>query len=367
MNNSSNLLIATLGTDFQLERYFALIQTQAFENEIKKDLELISNWQDADRFFEGHARFILSLNLYNQQGIGIEMWFNLLNRIYEISPQAYDRIHKGTAYYHAGIMSLLNYNYIEGFEWLDYAFEQDIPTERVGNEGCPAIWTLSFDPRLNKDTRPNDFGVTLSIRNKVNELLKKINSLESSFTLEESDLRNKINMSFLNTTSNRVIRASWVAFIGNIMNKERTIRYLNIAPKSGEIQLLAHKTLVDLTLILESLLKKSNCASSCGVIPTDTLGNLINKIVPNKYSAINLTHGKLITTTIHQNYSQIIEDINTAEAVPENKLAIAFTLSNKVRNHSHHLFNMEYISKEVLDSLFIRISYAILSVIVNLY
>lgn len=363
MSNSFNLIVSTLGKSFEIQQYFALINTESFRNEIKKDLQLISKKvQNPDRFFEEHARYILNLNFEQRQKIGLEMWLSLLDIIKSVDEPIYKSMHKGTAFYHTGVMYLLNDRWIDGLEWLDYAFEQDTKNKTKGIVERPATWTLSFDPRTTEQKRPNDFGISNNVEEYMKELFKDINKIDSNFNTAIDDFRKKIKSTFLDASSNRSIRSAWCTFLGNLMNKKHILRYLRLGPKERCIQVTAHKSFVELTLILETLLQNKYS----GTNSKPTLGTYMIEVVAKQVFSKNITKVELISGTLTPDYTKILPDIQKAEKT-NGKLEVAYQLAYEVRNHSHHLFNEEEISEDVFNQIFLRLSYAIIMTITILY
>ena len=160
-----------------------MIDTESFRNEIRKDLDLISkNALSPDNFFAEHATYMLNFNFESRQKLGLEMWLSLLDIIKSIDEHTYKDMHKGTAFYHTGIMYLLNDKWTEGFEWLDYAFEQDTKN-KTGIVELPATWTLSFDPRLNDPIKPHDYGMSTNIFENIRDLFQRIVIFDSIFNI----------------------------------------------------------------------------------------------------------------------------------------------------------------------------------------
>ena len=144
------------------------------------------------------------------------------------------------------------------------------------------------------------------------------------------------------------------------MNQKEVLRYLRLGPKERCVQLTAHKSFVELTLILETLLKnKYTGPESNPTLYTYLTKLVIPKLFPN-------VSGKLIKTKLSHDYTKILSDIQKAEQT-EDKLAVAYQLAYEVRNHSHHLFNEEEISDEVFNQIFLRLSYAIIMTVDKLY
>jgi len=363
MSNSFNLIVSTLGNNFEIQQYFALINTESFRNEIKKDLELISKKiQNPDKFFEEHARYILNLNFEQRHKIGLEMWLSLLEVIKSGDEAIYKSMHKGTVFYHTGVMYLLNDRWIEGLEWLDYAFEQDTRNKTSGIVELPATWTLSFDPRLKELKKPNDFGISNSILTDVIKLFENIKKFDSTFNLSIDDFRNKIKSTFLDASSNRSVRSAWCTFLGNLMNEKHVLRYLKLGPKEMCVQVNAHRSFVELTLILETLLKHKYS----GANTKPTFGTFIIELIAINIFSETITNTKLINETLNHGYTQILSDVRNAE-LNNNKLKVAYQLAYEIRNHTHHLFNEEGIDENVYYELFMRLSYAILMTIDKLY
>jgi hypothetical protein len=112
------------------------------------------------------------------------------------------------------------------------------------------------------------------------------------------------------------------------MNKNNLLRYLRLGPKERCIQVTAHKSFVELTLILETLLRKKYT----GTKTNPTLGDYLCDIVGPKMFSNSQVYNKkarrieLIKVSLKHDYTKILQDIQTAEK-SENKLAVAYQLA----------------------------------------
>jgi len=366
MNNSNDILRERFPCGCSSDKYLQFINTQDFKDEIAKDINIINNPMDSNLFFRNHADYIQRTIQTGQLNIGISLWLSFLESVQNVDSNKYYNMHKGVPYYHAGILSLLDYRYTEGFMWIDYALNQDIVVGTIETDEVPSKWILSFNPREGKGTQPNDFGVTRKIRDELQNNLANITAIDSTFSYSIEDFRDKILNSILTSSSKRAVRAAWSTLLSNLMSHKHIVRLLVVGPRNEEIQLTSHKSLLEMTLIFETLLKECPNATPCGVLPGDTLGRLISKIIPNKISGLVNKKNILIDHSLRKDFRVILNDIKSAERT-EDKRAVAITVSLHVRNHSHHLFNQEEITKEVYEALFTRISYAIILVLKELY
>jgi hypothetical protein len=131
--------------------------------------------------------------------------------------------------------------------------------------------------------------------------------------------------------------------------------------------LSAHNTLSRLTLILETLIKQiPNYSSYSNVNQNSQLGDLLQHIIASEYGFSYNSGNCFISNQIKKNYLHILNDIHSAESTND-KLAVAFTVAQRIRNYSHHLFNSEYISEETFENIYLRIIYCILSIIIKFY
>ena len=369
MTYSFDMIKNTSELTMSIERYSQVIESEEFRTALLKDLEQISaGIQSPDEFFEEHAKYVLSLIAQQRHKIALELWLNLLENIKIIDEKTYASMHKGTPFYFIGIIFILNDRWIDGLEWLDYAFEQDTRRSKQGIIELPATWTLSFDPRSTEIKRPNDAGISAEILKKMEDLFKDLSRFDSSFTLAISTFRNKIKSKFLNASSNRSIRSAWCTYVANLMGKSNILRCLHLGPDNRRIQVTAQKSFVELTLILESLLREKYAGSR----PNPTLANLLSELVGpklfNKYDVYdkNIKRIKLISTILSRDYIKILTELRAAED-RNVKLAVSYQLAYEVRNHSHHIFNEEKISAEIFDNIFLRLSHAIINTIDKIY
>ncbi len=355
-----------LGKQFTLDDYRDLINSPEFADLTKKDLSLIKTWQASDKLFEEHTIFIMNTFLSGRQMLGIEMWLSLFERIEQIDPQNYQRVHKGTGYYHAGIYSLFSNHYDDAYQWFEYAFEQDIKTGRFPTPGTSSLWILLFDPRENQPTKGMDYEYTKKIVCKINQFLSQIKLYDSSFTQTDNSIRGIVKSKIVTDLATRSLRSAWSSLLASLLEYSDVERSIKISPRANEAQFKVNKFLVNLTLILETLIKKSPKASSISLNKGE-IGEIYEKIVAPEYS---WTYDKskcfLVTNQINKDYSTILGEIKSAELV-ESKLAVSFTVAQRVRNASHHIFNEELITVEILRELSLRIYYAIFSVIEKLY
>jgi hypothetical protein len=370
---SSDYLKNNLGASYNANDYLSLINTPNFAHLITQDLQPIQTWQDADVFFQEHTVFIHPFAFTGQSIAGIELWLNLLERIKLIDSTNYDRIHKGTPYYHAGIYCLFATKYTEAFEWFGYAFDQCIGTGRIPDPGTPSQWMLTFDTSvhiINGERRiAADYGTTQKLLNKIQTFLGNIHIYDSRFAVTSDVLRGIIKSKIITVGTTRPLRSAWGDFLSILMAHEYTKKIIRISPNQEEAQLSAHNTLSRLTLILETFIKQiPNFSSYSNVNPHSQLGDLLQHIISTTYGfTYNPATKSIITSAIRKDYSLILGDINAAESSSEDKLAISFTVAQRIRNNAHHMFNEEYITEETFENLYLRIVYCILSVIVKYY
>ncbi len=352
-----------LGRQYTIQDYKSLINTPEFAELIRKDFSLIQNWQAADKFFQEHTTFIINSFLSGRQTLGIEMWLSLLERIEQIDSGNYRKIHKGTAYYHAGVYSLFAGHYDKAFQWFEYAFEQDL---RLQRSETPSVWILTFDIRENQLEKGNEYEYTKKLLCRIEQIEKEIILHDSRFSLTVDSLRGIVKSKIVCDLSFRSLRSALASLLASFLECEGTERFLKIAPNSNEAQVIVNNFLVNMTLILETFIKKSPKAQN---IPLQKggIGELYQKVIAPNYN-FNYTSDKCFLSNyqISKNYSNMLNEIRDAEQ-SEDKLAVAFTVCQRVRNISHHIFNEAHINEELFRNLTLRMYYAIFSVIGKLY
>lgn len=369
--HSTNYLQANLGQTYTTGQYLDMINTVQFADLIRMDFQSIQTWQAADTFFQEHTVFIHPFTFSGKPIAGIELWLHLLSRLQEIDSDNYNRIHKGTPYYHAGIYSIFATKFKEAFEWFCYAFEQDVRTERIPSPGTPSLWILTFDTREGHTDRGNDYGSAhygsaQKLLTEIESVIEKLYFYDSRFIINSNSLRGIVKSKTVTVEAPRALRSAWANLLAIFMMHDYVKRFIRISPNQEEAQLTAHETLSNLTLILETFIKLMPNFNSFHVSSDAQLRTLFEKIITQKYG-FTYNNDSFITTPISKNYSNILTEIHTAENAQEDKLAISFTVAQRIRNYSHHMFNNEYISEEVFENLYIRIVYSILSIITKLY
>jgi hypothetical protein len=365
MNFESTIYLRNnLGTSYRVPDYLNLIYDPSFETLIRNDLNTIKTTKAADDFFAEHAVFINPSQFLDKPVIGIDLWLRLLERIEQSNPEIYSQIHKGTPYYHAGILSLFATKYLEAFEWLGYAFEQDI---RLSNQETPAIWLLSFDSREDHEFVGMEYGKTKLLLCELEAIFKWIKLHDPRFKYNEDTLRGIAKAKILTATYTRPLLSAWASLLSIFLSHRDILRYLRIAPSSAEAQLSIHDALSNLTLILETLIKESPSYPISGLNKDSQLGELLEKIIGPAF-AIKWDNSKnsLIQSSITKDYEKILGEISAAEHC-DDKIAVAFTVAQRVRNKAHHLFHEKYLNEETFECLYYRIIYAILRVIFKFY
>ena len=253
---SSNYLRTNLDSSLNSAEYLDLVNSPQFADFVNQDFQTIQTWKASDTFFEEHTFFIHPFAFTGQSIAGIELWMSLLERLQQIDQSEFDRIHKGTPYYHAGIYSLFATKYTEAFEWFGYAFEQCIRTGRIPAPGTPSQWILTFDTREGHTERGADYGTTQKLLTEVEALIQNIYLHDSKFNITPRSLRGIIKSKIVVIDSTRTIRSAWSDFLAILMSHNYVKKIIRIAPNQEEAQLSAHNTLSRLTLILETLIKQ---------------------------------------------------------------------------------------------------------------
>lgn len=365
---SSNYLANNLGTSFTSAEYLDLINTPQFAVLAIQDFQSIQTWQAADTFFQEHTAFIHPFAFSGRPIAGIELWLNLLERLHQIDPVDFNTVHKGTPYYHAGIYSLFATKFTEAFEWFGYAFEQDTRVGRIPSPGTPAQWILTFDTREGHSQIGMDYGNTQKLLTEIESIIQNIYLYDSRFVITSNSLRGVVKSKIIISGTTRSLRSAWADFLAILMSHNYSKKIIRISPNQQEAQLSAHNTLSRLTLILETLIKQiPNYSSYQNVNSESQLGSLLEHIIATKYGYTYNTRTKsIISASIRKNYSLILNDIKSAE-LSEDKLAVSFSVAQRIRNNSHHMFNEEYINEETFENLYLRLVYCILSVIEKFY
>lgn len=362
-SNSFNYIYATFGSTFDTERYFALLETESFKLELKKDLELIKeNKLNSDKFMEEHGNYILSVFRAQRYKIALDMWFKLLDITRNIDPKIYDNMHKGTCYFFTGIIYCKNGKWIEGFEWLDYAYCEDTKNKTIGFKGSPASWVLSFDSREGEIRRANDFDLSLETQNTLDKLLREVNSLTGNEDFKLDEIRDIVKKSFLDASSSRTLRSSWFTFLGRILDNESVLTHLRHSSRERCIQTLSNKVFIDLTLILETFLNKKFTGSE-----EATMGRLIKEMIGPELKGRNLgSENDLIGRDLPQDYLNLCSEAEISEK-SNSKIKVAYMIAYKLRNYSHHRFIEEKIDEETYHKLYLRLCYAIFYSLKNWY
>ncbi len=350
------------GRNYTIDEYKSLINTSQFYNLVRKDFSFIEKYETADKFFQEHTLFIINSFLSGKQILGIEMWLSLLERMKKIDALNYNKIHKGTAFYHAGIYSLFANNFDKAFQWLEYALEEDIKTKRIPSPGTPAMWILTFDTREGEDLKGNDYGYAQKLLYEIKRFLDKIRIHDSRFNITGDLLRSIIISKIVTNNSPRPLRSAWAALLASFLEYNENERFLKISPQSKEAQFTVNNFLVNLTLILETLIKKSPKANNI-TLKREDINELYKKIIAPNYG---FTDKSFFQSQISKRYSCMLNEIEDADK-KEDKLAVSFITAQRIRNNSHHIFNEEFIDNILFENLCLRIYYAIFSVIEKLY
>ena len=364
---SSNYLQINLSNSYTYAEYLDLINTPHFAELIKLDFQSIQTWQAADTFFQEHTQFIHPFTFTGKPITGIELWLNLLERLQQIDTTNYGRVHKGTPYYHAGIYSLFATKYTEAFEWFGYAFEQCIRTGRIPIPGTPSLWMLTFDTREGHAKKGKDYGTTQKLVSEIESVIQNIYLCDSRFMMTSNQLRGIVKSKIIISGSTRALRSAWANTLSIFMSHDNINKFIRIAPHQEEAQLSAHSTLSSLTLILETLIKQIPNYSSFHIRSDVQVGELMRNIIAPTYGYAYTSRTSVISGNIRKDYLTILNDIRTAENNGEDKLAISFSVAQRIRNQSHHMFNEEYISEETFENIYLRLVYCILSVIITFY
>lgn len=357
------LEISLRGKNYTIDEYKFLINTSQFYEFVRKDFLFIEKYEAADTFFQEHTLFIINSFLSGKQILGIEMWLSLLERIEKIDASNYKKIHKGTAFYHAGIYSLFANHFDKAFQWLEYALEEDIKTGRIPLPGTPAMWILTFDTREEESFKGNDYGYTQKLLYEIKGFLDRIRTYDSRFSITGDLLRSIIISKIVTNNSSRPLRSAWAALLASFLEYGENERFLKISPQSKEAQFTVNNFLVNLTLILETLIKKSPKANNI-TLKKENINELYEKIIAPNYG---FTYEKsFFQSQISKRYSCMLSEIEDADK-KEDKIEVSFITAQRVRNKSHHIFNEEFIDNILFETLCLRIYYAIFSVIEKLY
>ena len=346
--------------------YQKLIKSEEFGKLLKDDLKSIlkrnsdrKSWEKANNFFEEHGQFIDPYFATKNPGKASELWLELLEIVTKADSKKYDSIHKGTAYYFAGIWSLFAEKYTEGLQWLEYAYEEDLRLNepRRPPEEYPAAWLLTLDLRENKSEKGNDFEKTRELVKLLDEIFNEINS-EFKKSFRRMNLA-KIAREKVLTSRKRALRSSWASLLASIWDFKRLQRFLAISPQKTEAQFEVNNFLVNLTLVLETFIPRHNLPEESD----GTLAELYRYEIKEMYGFSYKNRNKVFLCQDFPNtYQGIGSKLKRIER-QENKLKVAFTLSFRIRNQTHHMFNEEFISLSLFKMVTIRVYYSIFSVL----
>jgi hypothetical protein len=332
---------------------------------IKADLSRI--WEgsvNSDDFFGVWGSSIVPLNSQGKAEQGIMIWLKLLETIKEINPKKYENIHKGTAFYHLSVAHMFSGRWTEAFEWMDYAFEQDCKKRSTLPES-PALWFLSFDPREFKRIKPWDYDITRRMEICLENILKKIEGYDSSLNIDIGELRKKVKekILFVNSPlSSPSVRSAWSCFLGTLMHEKESSQFLNLGPKKNFAQIFIQRELLNLTLILETLLKKKYYSDNQNSEEKITLGILINKKPLKFLNELTQSISKISKDEITGNPLPSEEEISKLEKKYSKKTS-SFILAYTIRNEIHHGFQTEPLSAKQFDLISLRLNHAIFLVL----
>ncbi|MBI3486225.1 hypothetical protein HY025_04800 [Candidatus Daviesbacteria bacterium] len=347
---SINHLVTILGSQFEVVRYFNLLYDPYFQQLLNNDLLNITNWGEADHFFSEHAGFIQGFHKTNNVILGTKAWITLLDVIQSIDNMRFKEIHKGTPYYFSAIFYLKMEKYEDGLEFMDFGLSQDF---RIHNRKevtkAPGWLYLTLYP-----TGGNDEGQAQIL----NESLLNFIHLLSKFNILTSieELRNIITTKIL-LKSERARRSAWASLISQILEFNQNKQILRIAPLDLENQIKAHLSLVKMSLILETLLKKSakskkinskkphkNKAFKVYSHPNLALGGL--------YKCLSIGTKSILPQSKDFNY-KILE--KSLLKVTLNDVTLGYSIAILIRNNVNHTFQNSSINESLYEKLFITI------------
>ncbi len=349
---SKDYLISKLGNNFPVIKYFEALETEQFKHYAEEDLLKINDASDGDYFFGHHASFIQNYSNSGQYWLGIEAWLSLLDIVKKINPNKYKIIHKGTPYYMAGIFCLLEKKYEEGLEFIDFALSQDFKIHRRKALTTPSgLYLLIAHPQCGNDSTQGEY-----LFNAINNFGNFINKTYR-IQLDIIKLMKIISKKVL-LCRERARRSAWASLLSQILSFEGNARILRIAPLSKENQTLAHLSLVKMSLILETLLKKS---------PISKRTNSHKTLNGNTYSVYN--HPKLTLDKIYYDLNIEVDSIlesslKTFDYKKINRLIriehvssqkSSFLISRFIRNNVNHTFQNTMISEKAYKKLFVTL------------
>jgi hypothetical protein len=353
---SIKFLKQNLSATFEILKYYDLIKSSDFKSLVGKDLENIRTTQEGNNFFVEHAGFIQGCHQIGRSGLGFFIWQKFLHVVSESKPELFKQIHKGTAYYHAGIFAIKDIRIMEGLEFIEYAITEDI---KLGANQTPAGFLMALDPLH----RGNDQGVQDEIMKAFSLIIKRYNQdYGRQLSLEQISI---IVKSYFLEKGVGARRAAWCNFIGIVNSIGHLIDSFKISPEAGEAQTSAKLILVRLCLSLETIMKNIPDTSGHDIQDSDTLGDLLTKKLnytrEERKNIQELYLGLKGHKGDFSKFGRVISDSLISER--EKDLALAWI----IRNNANHVFSNFFIDGRVFGQIATRISSAVLGVIDEYY
>jgi len=374
---SISYLNTILGDNFIIQRYFDLVSTNEFAKLLKVDLEIAVKDKSklSDQFFEDHARYIQNYLPKALFEIGFMAWINLLKVACSVNKNAYLKVHKGTPFYHGAIFALKGRRFREGLQMMDFAVEEDFrwDTEHKTKGALNKPATLYL--KVAHPERGNDFYGGEELYNSLNFILGRVNNLTgANYTVRE--LKSVVQKKLI-LKRERARRTAWATLLSEVLDVQNNIDFLVVTPAGGEGQLKAHLSLASLTLVLETLIKKSPAAKK--ITPSNqkkagnkaiynndkvTINDLYTDIIQPKFN-INILNAKLQKAESYSTYAELPKALQNLQT-PKWDIE-AFKVAQDIRNDINHTFLNTRLTESAYSAIYLLILNAILAVLRGLY
>ena len=341
-------LITILGSQFEVVKYFNLLHDPYFQKLLNKDLINIANWKEANDFFGEHAGFIQGYHINNNVILGTKAWITLLDILQGINKKKFEEVHKGTPYYFSAIFYLKMEKYEDGLEFMDFGLSQDFKIhKRKDIVATPGWLYLTLYP-----SGGNDEGQAKFLNENLLNFIKLLNKFNIVTSIKE--LRSIATRKIL-FKRERARRSAWAILISQILEFNQNKQILRIAPLDLENQIKAHLSLVKMSLILETFLKKSVKSKSIFFKkwgksfkiyshPDLTLGDI--------YVALSIKSKNIPSKLTDFNYKMLYRWLLK---VNPNDASLGFSIAKLIRNNVNHTFQDSSINEILYEKLFVTI------------
>lgn len=274
----------------------------------------IDNPVAADDFFStfGPGNSLFVTNRPYDRFTGYE---ELLDMIYELNPQKYKQIHKGTPFYYLAWLSFDLHRFEKGLFYIDAAISEDIRKTPNDWKNQPAYYFLALDNKPNQIARRT----IDDIRKSLSSELFRFNQILGHPKLNLDSFIEKFVNSLLIDSKDRTLITAFYVFLLEHEERQRELRLRSI--DGGSISpFISH--LFNGALIFESLLKflfpkkddGKQAATLKEVFNTSRFRSMFSfKIGTSAYSLAEIIEG-------------LVDD----------SIKTAFSISSKIRNTTGH-------------------------------